>query len=191
MNSTPRPYLVLWLALSVLLNILGIASIVEGAVTWVGFVAELIATYRKFLREPLLYFAALIWPNFWPRIPPWTADVIIIQSSFFISYRLFLAFEKARYLMVFRQVKILQPILVFLFGPVVPFFQLLRLRRKGHFETRLARKEAREAAVAERQYATYGDTNLPLLTQEGSIALDKRQLAGLEAQAAAKSTFLS
>jgi hypothetical protein len=91
--------------------------------------------------------------------------------------------------MVFRQVKILQPILVFLFGPVVPFFQLLRLRRKGHFETRLARKEAREAAVAERQYATYGDTNLPLLTQEGSIALDKRQLAGLEAQAAAKSTF--
>ena len=189
MDSIPKPYLVLWLALSMLLNILGIASIVEGAVTWLGFVAELIATYRKFLREPLLFIAGFFWLTSWPRIPPWTADVLKIQSSFFISYRLFMAFEKRRYLIVFRQVKILQPVLVFLFGPVVPFFQLLRLRRKGHYETRLARDEARQGQVAESQYAKYGDTNLALLSEEGWIALDKRQLAGLEAQAAAKSTF--
>jgi hypothetical protein len=189
MDSIPKPYLVLWLALSMLLNILGIASIVDGAVTWLGFVAELIATYRKFLREPLLFVAELFWPASWPRIPRWTADVLIVQSSFFISYRLFMDFEKRRYLIVFREAKILQPVLVFLFGPVVPFFQLLRLRRKGHYEARLARSEAREGQNAERQYTQYGDTNLPLLSEEGWIALDKRQLAGLEAQAAAKSTF--
>src|SRR5450759_5632167 len=89
MDSIPKPYLVLWLALSMLLNILGIASIVDGAVTWLGFVAELIATYRKFLREPLLFVAELFWPASWPRIPRWTADVLIVQSSFFISYLLF------------------------------------------------------------------------------------------------------
>jgi len=101
-----------------------------------------------------------------------------------------MAFEKQRYLIVFQQVRILQPLLIFLLGPVIPFFQLLRLRRKGHYETRLAREEAREGQIAERQYAKYGDTNLPLLSEEGWIALDKRQLAGLEAQAAVKSTFL-
>jgi hypothetical protein len=179
----------MWLALSMLLNILGIASIVDGAITWLGFVAEIVATYRKFLREPLLLLASLFWPTSWPRIPPWAADVFIIQSSFFISFRLFMAFERERYLIVFRQVRILQPLLIFLFGPVIPFFQLLRLRRKGHYEARLARDEAKQAQIAERQYAKYGDTNLPLLSEDGWIALDKRQLAGLEAQAAVKSTF--
>ena len=190
MATIPKPYLVMWLALSMMLNILGIASIVDGAIVWAGFAAEIIATYHKFLRQPLLHAMQFFWPTSWPTIPPWAADILIVQSSFFISFRLFMAFEKERYLIVFQQVKILQPFLIFLFGPIVPFFQLLRLQRKGRYETRLAREEARQGQNAERQHAQYGDTNLPLFSEQGWIALDKRQLAGLEAQAAVKSTFV-
>jgi hypothetical protein len=38
-----------------------------------------------------------------------------------------------------------------------------------------------EGEAAELQYSRYGDTNLPLLSPEGWLALDKRQIAGLQA----------
>jgi hypothetical protein len=72
----------------------------------------------------------------------------------------------------------------------VPFFQLIRLYRKGGVETELAYLEAEEGEAAEAQYEQYGGTNLPLLSNEGWIALDRRQMAGLDAQEAAKATFI-
>jgi hypothetical protein len=143
-QSIPKPYLVLYLALSALLNVLGLASLVEGVVTWAGFVAEVINVYHQFLRDPILRAVMYFWPAAWPRVPSWTIDLFIIQSSFFISYRLFMAFEKEKkYLITFKEVQILQPVLVFLGGPFVPFFQLIRLRAKAKLEIKQAEIEAR------------------------------------------------
>jgi hypothetical protein len=189
-QSIPKPYLILYLALSALLNVLGLASLVEGVVTWAGFLAEVINVYHQFLRDPILRAVMYFWPAAWPKVPSWAIDLFIIQSSFFISYRLFMAFEKEKYLITFKEVQILQPVLVFLGGPFVPFFQLIRLRAKAKLEIKQAEIEAEEGEAAELQYSRYGDTNLPLLSPEGWLALDKRQIAGLQAIEAAKSTFL-
>lgn len=189
-QSIPKPYLVVYLALSALLNVLGLASIVEDVFKWAGFLAEATNIYHQFLRDPILKAVMYFWPAAWPRIPSWAIDLFIIQSSFFISYRLFMAFEKERYLITFKEVQILQPVLVFFGGPFVPFIQLLRLRAKAKREINQAEIEAEEGEAAEVQYSRYGNTNLPLLSPEGWLALDKRQIAGLQAMEAAKATFL-
>lgn len=185
----PKPYLAVYLVLSALLNVLGLASIVGDFVTWAGFLAAAIDVYHQYLRDPILTMVLYFWPPAWPKFPHWAIDLFIIQSSFFISYRLFMAFEKERYLITFREVRILQPLLVFLGGPLVPFFQLIRLRRIGKREIRSVEIEADEGETAEAQYARLGNTNLLLLSQEGWLALDKRQLAGLQAVEAASATF--
>ena len=189
-QSIPKPFLVIYLAMSAILNVLGLASIVEGAVTWAGFLAEAINIYHQFLRDPILNALMYFWPTAWPKLPHWVIDLVIIQSSFFISYRLFMAFEKEKYLITFREVRILQPILIFLGGPFIPFIQLLRLRAKAKREIKQAEIEAEEGEVAEGQYSQYGSTNLPLLSSEGWRALDIRQIAGFQAIDAAKATFI-
>ncbi len=191
MNPIPRLYLVIYLALSAILNILGIASLVDGVVSWAGFAAQIVATYRAYLREPILHVVIFFWPNNWPRIPGWVIDILIIQSSFFISYRLFMAFETRKFGNVFKELKISTlGIFHFLGGPIVPFFQLLRVVRIAKRELRMARGEAIAGQAAQRQIRRYGASNLPVLGEEGWRALDKRQLAGLQALDAAKTTFL-
>jgi hypothetical protein len=191
MTSIPKPYLIIYLTLSAILNILGIASLIDGVVSWAGFAAQLVTTYRAYLREPLLHFVIFLWPIDWPRIPGWAIDVLVIQSSFFISYRLFMAFETARFGNVFKELKISTPgIFHFLGGPIVPFFQLLWVVRVAKREVRMAREEAMAGKAAQRQIRRYGASNLPVLSEEGWRALDKRQLAGLQALDAAKTTFM-
>jgi hypothetical protein len=82
-QSIPKPYLILYLALSALLNVLGLASLVEGVVTWAGFLAEVINVYHQFLRDPILRAVMYFWPAAWPKVPSWAIDLFIIQSSFF------------------------------------------------------------------------------------------------------------
>jgi len=159
-------------------------------VSWAGFAAHLVETYRTYFREPILHFVVFFWPRNWPKIPGWTIDVLVIQSSFFISYRLFMAFETGRFGNVFKELKISRPgIFHFLGGPIVPFFQLLRVMQIARREIKMARKEALNGKVAERQTRRYGNSNLPVLSEEGWRALDKRQLAGSQALDAIKMTF--
>jgi hypothetical protein len=102
-----------------------------------------------------------------------------------------MACEKRQYLLVtFQQVRLLQQLLVFVGGPLVPFIQLIRLYRKAGVETEQVYLEAEEGEAAAAQYEQYGGTNLEPLSNEGWIALGKRQMAGLEAQEAAKATFI-
>ena len=189
LKSIPKPYLIVSLALSALMNVLGLASIVGDFVTWAGFLADAINAYHQFLRDPILRVLILFWPAAWSKPPSWTVDIFIIQSSFYISHRLFMAFEREKYIITFRQVRILQPFLVFLGGPLVPVIQLFRLRAHARREIEQAEMEAHQGDAAELQYAQYGSTNLPLLSPEGWRALDIRQLAGLQATDAAISSF--
>jgi hypothetical protein len=197
LNSIPKPYLYASLALSAVMNILGVASIVGDFVTWAGFLADAINTYHEFLRDPILKALLHIWPATWPRVPSWTVDIFIIQSSFFLSYRLFMAFESEGNVNIFTSLELYQTwaqsfggtLLIFLGGPLVLFFQLLRVRAKANREIRFAEIEADQGEAAEVQLEALGNTNLPLLSEEGWDALDKRQLAGLEYLRAANTTF--
>jgi hypothetical protein len=190
MNSIPKPYLIIYLILSAVLNILGIASLVDGVVSWAGFAAQIITTYRAYFREPILHFLIFFWPSGWPRIPGWVIDILVIQSSFFISYRLFMSFEKRKFGNVFKELKISKHgIFYFIGGPIVPFFQLLQVVRIARREIQMARGEAIIGQAAQKQIQRYGSSNLPVLSGEGWRALDKRQLAGLQALDAAKTTF--
>jgi hypothetical protein len=87
------------------MNILGVASIVGGFVSWAGFLADAINIYHEFLRDPILRVVLHVWPTTWPRIPSWVVDIFVIQSSFFLSYRLFMAFEKESNINVFAALR--------------------------------------------------------------------------------------
>jgi hypothetical protein len=84
-KSKLGPFLYFWLAMSVLLNISGLASIVDGFVVWVGFLRNFIEIYRAWIREPMLWAAHLVWPNGWPRIPGWIMDWLCISGSFALA----------------------------------------------------------------------------------------------------------
>ncbi|MFA5900958.1 MAG: hypothetical protein WC829_17805 [Hyphomicrobium sp.] len=74
-----------WLLLSVLLNVTGIASIVDGFVRWAGFFQNIIAFYRATVRAPFADLVAMVWPAGWPPIPGWCFDVLIVWSAFFLA----------------------------------------------------------------------------------------------------------
>jgi hypothetical protein len=79
------PFLYLWFALSVLVNVSGIGSIVDGLVHWVGFFREAVDIYRAWIREPLSFAVNLMWPSRWPRIPGWAFDLFVVWSTFFLA----------------------------------------------------------------------------------------------------------
>jgi hypothetical protein len=54
MNSIPKPYLIIYLGFSTLLNILGLASIADGIIVWSGYIAEIIKVYHQFLRPDFI-----------------------------------------------------------------------------------------------------------------------------------------
>ncbi len=79
------PFLYLWLALSVLLNVSGIASIVDGFVHWVSFFRDFLDIYRHLIREPLSWAVYLVWPCWWWKIPPWVFDLFVIDAALFFG----------------------------------------------------------------------------------------------------------
>ena len=84
-SSPLGPLLYLWLALSMLLNVAGVASIVDGLVHWAAFFKDFLNIYRAFVREPITWGAHLIWPVSWPKIPGWGFDLLIIWSLIFLA----------------------------------------------------------------------------------------------------------
>jgi hypothetical protein len=79
------PILYLWLALSMLLNISGVASIVDGFVHWANFFKDFLDIYRAWIREPISWAVHLVWPSWWPKIPPWVFDLLVIWSAFYFG----------------------------------------------------------------------------------------------------------
>jgi hypothetical protein len=61
-----------------LLNLSGMASIIDGFVTWANFFRNFIDVYRAVIRQPLAWIGQLLWP-FGP-IPGWVLDVFVIWA---------------------------------------------------------------------------------------------------------------
>jgi hypothetical protein len=87
-NNLIGPFLYFWLALSMLLNIAGVASIVDGLVHWAGFFRDALDNYRASIREPLSWAVHLVWPSWWPKIPAWVFDLLVVWSTFFLAINL-------------------------------------------------------------------------------------------------------
>ena len=80
-------WLYVGLAISGLLNLTGMASIVDGLVTWAHFFREIIDVYRTVIREPLAYVGNHIWP--FGHIPHWAFDVFVLWSALFLATNIF------------------------------------------------------------------------------------------------------
>ena len=79
------PILLTWLGLSVALNVIGMASLVDGLVVWADFVRQIVAVYRSVVREPMQCAVQLIWPTSWPRLPAGAFDILVVWSCLFLS----------------------------------------------------------------------------------------------------------
>jgi hypothetical protein len=84
-SSPLGPFLYLWLALSMLLNVAGVASIVDGLVHWAIFFKDFLNIYRVWIRGPISWAAHIIWPASWPKIPTWGYDLLVIWSAVFLA----------------------------------------------------------------------------------------------------------
>jgi hypothetical protein len=84
-SSSLGPFLYLWLALSMLLNVAGIASIVDGLVHWAAFLKDFLGVYRTWIRQPISWAVHVIWPAYWPKIPLWGFDLIVVWSTIFLA----------------------------------------------------------------------------------------------------------
>lgn len=72
-----------WLGISGAMNLSGMASIVDGFVTWANFFRNIIDVYRVTIREPLAWIGHFIWP-FGP-IPGWVFDVVVIWAALVLA----------------------------------------------------------------------------------------------------------
>jgi hypothetical protein len=135
MEKIPKPIIYAWLLLSLVLNITGIASILDGFVVWADFFKNAISLYQMTIRGPIMLAVNLIYPSAWPRIPGWVFDIVIVWTSFFLAYRLYVLSERTT-----SPSPIIKsnPLVIFLLGPLaVPYFWYLY------------RKELRLAATLE------------------------------------------
>ena len=75
------PFLYVWLAISVLLNVSGIASILDGFVQWGHFSSDGINQYRVNIREPVSAAFYVLWPTHWARIEGWVFDALVVLAG--------------------------------------------------------------------------------------------------------------
>src|SRR5258705_1397782 len=68
-----------------ILGVLGLASIVESAKIWAGFLREVVTLYQQWLRQPLHDTMLLLWPSAIPLPPKYAADVFLVWACFFAA----------------------------------------------------------------------------------------------------------
>ena len=160
--KTPRPYLYVVLFFSILLNLTGLASIVDGVVVWANFIKDFIEQYQIYVRGSLAEVFRFIWPADWPFPPNWFFDLIIVWSSFYAAFRVFMVFEPKNRRFNYR---FLGPSWVPLFlGPLVPIVYWLRLRRfigqhrkqlLGQFKKRTQLSDIGKKAIVKRLFCDF------------------------------------
>lgn len=139
-------FIYLWLGLSLLLNISGMASIVDGLVQWVSFLKDLLGIYQTWIREPISWIVHLVWPPSWPKIPTWALDIFVIWSGLFLAINIanFRAYGESYWTSAVRSEGILKGaawvVFFFLFAPVI----YPTVAAFGHDEDLAQREEARE-----------------------------------------------
>jgi hypothetical protein len=78
-------WIYVWLGVSMLLNLSGMASIIDGFVTWTNFFGNFIDVYRAVIRQPLAWVGQFIWLG---PIPGWVFDVYVICAALFLAFNI-------------------------------------------------------------------------------------------------------
>jgi len=78
-------FVMLWLVMSTLMNISGMASVVDGLVTWRVFFKDLVVTYREWVREPVA--AAFNWIGV--SLPHWLTDAFVLYGGLYFTLAAF------------------------------------------------------------------------------------------------------
>jgi hypothetical protein len=73
-----------WLAVSLALNILGIAGVAEDALKWKSFLVSILAHYRRYITDPIHDALAWLWP-FSFQLPYAASDSIVLMAGFFAA----------------------------------------------------------------------------------------------------------
>ncbi len=153
----------IWLGLTIVLTLTGLASIVDGFVAWADFITQILQVYKSTLRDPVARLVDIAWPPGWLRIPKMLFDLLIIWSSFFTGLRLFWARE-GRWLRNSRgRARISWP-LAFALGPFVGSYYAIKF---GGFLN-----DEANSVDCEMHLHEIGEKELSL---EGRIAVRKRR----------------
>ena len=144
-------WLYVGLVISGLLNLTGLASIVDGLVTWAHFFREIIDVYRATIREPLAYVGNHLWP--FGHIPHWAFDVFVLWSALFLATNIFQYGKRGRTLFGLIQVvhrgeglipAFAAAIVFTIFLPIILIFLFLGTRSGDASEKAELRKEVKE-----------------------------------------------
>lgn len=68
-----------------IMGLLGLASIVESAKIWVGFLREIVQLYQAWVREPIHNLLMVVWPASLPTLPHTLVDLLIVWTAFFAA----------------------------------------------------------------------------------------------------------
>jgi hypothetical protein len=119
----------IWIGMTIILTVTGLASIVDGVVVWADFIAQILQVYKSTLRDPLAQAINMLWPTGWPRVPKSFFDFAIVWSSFFSGLRLFWSRE-GRWLRDSRGRAKISWWTAFVLGPFVGSYYAIKF---GHF----------------------------------------------------------
>ena len=84
-----RGFVLLWLGLSTLLNVTGIASLIDNVILWADFFTNIIDVYRRTVGAVL----SPIYSLFPLRVPYWVTDVLVLWSLSLLTTN-FLSWEQ-------------------------------------------------------------------------------------------------
>jgi len=128
-------------------GVFGLASIVDAAKVWVGFIREVVQLYQDWIRVPLYNAILMVWPAAWPVPSRIWVDVAIIWTSFFAAANYHIIREEGRNvvshiytnennMMASRPMVLLRTTIkvatIFLLGPVLyPMLAIANYRRGG------------------------------------------------------------
>lgn len=168
----------IFVVISAFFSILGLSSIVDGFVTWIGFFRSILEVYQDNVRDPVA--RAFNWALLGAvQLPVFTADIIVIWTTCFAVFRVFVSFEK-QHRVIFgyrRHTWYFYPLALAL-GPFLPMYLKYWTNKRTSYEKRTAEEELIEGTSGAEGWR---------LNEVGKIAIRKRiEAAGAWREAANK-----
>lgn len=161
--NIPKPLATVYLIVSAILSLLGLAGVVDQWVSWTGFFRDVLDLYIYYVRDSIALVINAIKPAFLPEIPDVVYDLIVIWTCCFVVFRIFVSLEKDhRYIISLADEERFFYTKIFLWGPFAPYFLWSFQTGRIGYERERTSREIDEAKAK-------GDLN-----EEGKIALLKR-----------------
>ena len=151
--------------ISAFFSILGLSSIVDGFVTWIGFFRRILDVYQDRVRDPVARAIDWVLAGIVP-LPVIVIDILIIWTACFAVFRLFISFEKQhRFIFGYQRRSWYFYPLAFTLGPLLPLYLKYWTDKRTSYERRIAEEELKEGTEGTEGWR---------LSKIGKIAIRKR-----------------